>query len=286
MSLVGACVVPHPPVILPEVGGGMRDRVKDTVAAMESLSAQVAALAPDTLVVISPHAGLERGRMGVGVSGRYRGSMAAFGAPQLKLDLEGDSMLAEGILRESLVRGLPVMPRGGAEQVHELDHGAFVPLHFLVARLPQAPRLLLLTFSLLGVEEHLEFGRAIGTALDVTGRRALFVASGDLSHRLTPDAPAGYNPRGQEFDDAVREAFAQANGSGLAHLPARLVEAAGECGYRSLVVLFGALEGRDYDTRVLSYEGPFGVGYLVGWAGMRAGAGTSAGSGNGGGGWA
>jgi MEMO1 family protein len=264
MSLIAACVAPHPPVILPEVGGALRARVAATVSGMERLGEEVATLAPDVLVLISPHAGLERGRMGVNVSGRYQGSMAAFGAPEVAFDLEGDITLAESLLRECLSRQLPVMPRGSAERVHELDHGAQVPLYFLLGRTRRLPRLLLLTFSLLGIEEHLEFGRAVGAAVEVSPQRILFVASGDLSHRLTPDAPAGYEPRGQEFDDAVREAFERADAVTLTHLPQGLVEAAGECGYRSLLALFGVLEGRAYDTRLLSYEGPFGVGYLVG----------------------
>jgi AmmeMemoRadiSam system protein B len=124
--------------------------------------------------------------------------------------------------------------------------------------------LVLLTFSLLGTPEHLEFGQAVSTAIEVSGRRTLFVASGDLSHRLTPDAPAGYSPRGKEFDERICQAFDQADADTLTHLPASLVNAAGECGYRSLLVLFGLLSGRQFQTRLLSYEGPFGVGYLVG----------------------
>ena len=90
------------------------------------------------------------------------------------------------------------------------------------------------------------------------------MASGDLSHRLTPDAPAGFNPRGHHFDEQVVAAFHAGSAGDLLSIPESLLIAAGECGYRSLVVLFGVLSGRHYTTRVLSYEGPFGVGYLVG----------------------
>ena len=90
-----------------------------------------------------------------------------------------------------------------------------------------------------------------------------------MSHRLLPDAPAGYTPLGRDFDALVQAAFATGDERALTAIPAELIDAAGECGYRSLLVLFGALRGRSYATRVLSYEGPFGVGYLVGavdWA--------------------
>jgi len=148
--------------------------------------------------------------------------------------------------------------------VVELDHGSLVPLVFLIEHLPQAPRLVLLSFSFLPTADHLEFGRAVGAALAAASRRVLYVASGDLSHRLTPDAPAGYSPRGRDFDDEVVAAFHQGDANALLTIPETLLMAAGECGYRSLVVLFGVLDGLVWSTRLLSYEGPFGVGYLVG----------------------
>lgn len=264
MSLVACYFTPHPAVIVPQVGGAMLEGVRATVNSMERLGEEVARLAPETIVVISPHAGFHRRHMGVGVSARYRGSLAQFGAPEVAIELEGNTSLGEAVLRDALARALPVLPLGMTNTDGELDHGTLVPLHFLLSSLPGRPRLLLLTFSLLGQEEHIEFGRAVGAAIEVSGGRTVFVASGDLSHRLTRDAPAGYTPRGPEFDERVREAFAAGDGDALVHLPATLADAAGECGYRSLLVLFGLLSGRDFRTRVLSYEGPFGVGYLVG----------------------
>jgi aromatic ring-opening dioxygenase LigB subunit len=280
MSLVGCYVTPHPPVVVPAVGGSQVEKVRPTLEALQSLAGEAARLAPETIVLISPHAGLDRSHMGVGVSGRYRGDLGLFGAPQAAADLEGDTGLAESVLRDSLAREVPVLPRGRQDGVQTLDHGALVPLYFLLSQLPELPRLVLLTFSLLGTPEHVQFGHAVGTAIEVSGRRTLFVASGDLSHRLLPGAPAGYNPRGKEFDERVAQAFSQGDAETLTHLPPSLVEAAGECGYRSLLVLIGLLGERAFRTRLLSYEGPFGVGYLVGAVDLDEG---SAAPGNGGG---
>jgi hypothetical protein len=38
---------------------------------------------------------------------------------------------------------------------------------------------------------------------------------------------------------------------------------AGECGYRSILVALGSVGNELPDHQVLSYEGPFGVGYMV-----------------------
>ncbi|MBC7194507.1 MAG: AmmeMemoRadiSam system protein A, partial [Caldisericia bacterium] len=40
-------------------------------------------------------------------------------------------------------------------------------------------------------------------------------------------------------------------------------EEAGECGYRSILTLLTLMPFEKYKAEVLSYEGPFGVGYLV-----------------------
>jgi aromatic ring-opening dioxygenase LigB subunit len=105
--------------------------------------------------------------------------------------------------------------------------------------------------------------------MESSSSRVLYVASGDLSHRLLPGAPAGYDPRGAEFDQAVVDAFFAGDWGSLLALDPALLRAAGECGYRSLAVLSGVVgvveaAGRKTKNRVLSYEGPFGVGYLVG----------------------
>ena len=93
-----------------------------------------------------------------------------------------------------------------------------------------------------------------------------FIGSADLSHRLVPDAPAGYAPEGQSFDEAVVRAIREGSGAELLSLPDSLVEAAGECGFRSVATFLGLTE-KEHRT-VLSYEGPFGVGYCVACAAL------------------
>ena len=98
----------------------------------------------------------------------------------------------------------------------------------------------------------------------------LYVASSDLSHRLLPGAPAGFDARGAEFDRQIADTFAAGDWRGHAQsIDPALAEAAGECGYRSLAVLSGVVAaaqaaGAHTQNQLYSYEGPFGVGYLVG----------------------
>ena len=65
------------------------------------------------------------------------------------------------------------------------------------------------------------------------------------------------------FDQKIMDAIQSWDKDAVLNLDPELVESAGECGLRSIVVLMGALEGLQVKPRVLSYEGPFGVGYLT-----------------------
>lgn len=264
MGLVGCFVSPHPPIIVPEVGGDRAAQAASTGAGMRRLGDEAGRLAPDVIVIMSPHAPINATRMGVSVAATCEGSLAQFGAPQVRFSLRGHTALAESILAQARSRGVPAASMTGRGDVLELDHGCLVPLAFIVPGLAAPPAIVVLSFSFLGVEMHTAFGEAIGAAIDADAARILYVASGDMSHRLTPDAPAGYTPRAVDFDRRVVEVFAAADGPGLLEIPAGLQREAGECGYRSLVTLFGLLRGRSYGTEVLSYEGPWGVGYLVG----------------------
>jgi len=207
--------------------------------------------------------------MGMSLAAAYQGSMAYFHAPQVRLRLEGDPELAMALMDAARAHGVPVIATASAGEVMELDHGAMVPLLYLTRELPRSARLVLLSFSFLSLEEHVRYGEIIGEVLLETPRRVVYVASSDLSHRLIPGAPAGYDPRGAVFDRKVAETFAAGDWEALLTIEPGLVSAAGECGYRSLAVLSGVVAaarkvGLHTSNQLLSYEGPWGVGYLVG----------------------
>jgi aromatic ring-opening dioxygenase LigB subunit len=269
MALVGCFVTPHPPIIIPEVGGSEVHNAEPTALGMRAVRDRTAALAPDTIVLLSPHAPLGYQHMAVSFATSYHGSFAYFRAPSVRVDVDGDPETARAILDAATEAGVPVVPVDAGRQVTDLDHGSMVPLYFLMAGLKKPCRLVLLSFSQLGIEEHVRFGETIGRPLLETSARIVYVASGDMSHRLLSDGPYGYDPRGPQFDHAVAEAFEGGDWDELVSIPRGIVTGAGECGFRSLAVLKGlvtAVESAGIATKnhLLSYEGPFGVGYLVG----------------------
>jgi AmmeMemoRadiSam system protein A len=279
-GIVFGCVVPHPPVLLPEVGHDMAREVQPTVEALQELGRAIAGYEPETLVLISPHGPLLRDSMAVGLAPRAHGDFGNFQAPGVTVEAACDVELA-GAIQDLCSRvAIQVTPVDrhtnvdGGEQVYTLDHGAAVPLHFLLPLVGDV-RVVLLGYSWQPRATHLAFGQRIRQACEEFGRRVVYVASGDLSHRLTKTAPAGYDPQGQVFDEEIVAGVAAGDWDRIRSLPAELVERAGVCGYNSILTLAGAM-GDNAGSRVVCYQGPFGVGYMVAEVKPRASAAPAA----------
>lgn len=258
MSWSWAAVMPHPPIIIPEVGQGREREALITLEGMAKLTERLGeAEMPERLLLISPHQPYTIGAFSFNRAPAVRGSLAPFGAPSLVFDLRtplGDIERLSSFLAERKVSV-------GFKDSHDLtrDQGAIVPLYFLEECYDGLPPVILANAIGLDVESAFRAGRALAGFDD--GRRWALVASGDLSHRLKPGAPAGYSPSGEVFDAAIVRALESGNADLLRNMPAHVVEEAGECGLRSIMVLLGLLSVLSGTVRVFSYEGPFGVGY-------------------------
>ncbi|UCC60834.1 MAG: AmmeMemoRadiSam system protein A [Dehalococcoidia bacterium] len=259
-GIVFGCIVPHPPLLVPEVGGGRESEISSTIRAMEELTRQLAGRRPETVLVISPHGTMLYDSMGIATASRLRGTMRNWGARSADHDFNNDPDMVAALQAEASTAGIPLDSIGDRE--YTLDHGVMVPIYFLVDGMKGVP-LVPLTFSLMPLSTHFNFGQAIRKAAERAGKRVVIVASGDLSHRLIPSAPAGYDPMGEVFDRQLVDAIRSYDVPAVMGFDEALIDRAGECGLRSFVILLGALDGLNVKPDVLSYEGPFGVGYLV-----------------------
>ncbi len=145
------------------------------------------------------------------------------------------------------------------------DWGFNVPLHFLTSTINhQSSDLKPYLTDFESPKVHFERGKELFKNLP-SKQRIAWIASGDMSHRLKEDGPYGFHPSGPKFDQKFIKLLKAKDVQGILNLPERLVEEAGECGLRSFCLLLGALEASKvkWQPKILSYEGPFGVGYLV-----------------------
>lgn len=260
MPVLGAFLVPHPPIILPEIGRGEEKKIQKTIDAYREAARRAAALRPETVVITSPHATAYSDYFHISPGSAARGDFARFGAPSVALSARYDAALAAEISEIAAAQGLPAGTQG--ERDAALDHGTLIPLRFLQEAFSGFP-IVRIGLSGLSPVEHYRLGKCIAQAAEALGRRVVFVASGDLSHRLKEDGPYGFMPQGPEFDRKVTKAMAEGDFLGLLSFPSALCERAGECGLRSFQIMAGALDGLAVRPELLSYEGPFGVGYGV-----------------------
>jgi len=254
------CLCPHPPIIIPEIGGREIEKTRKTIEAVKKLEKKFSQNKPDLVLIISPHGYVQPSKMTLVVDEKLEGSLSFFGFEKT-FSFSGDPKVAKVIHEESEKENIPV----DLIINHPLDHGILVPLYYLSANYSDF-KLLPLFFSFLPLQTHFEFGKIIGKILKIRKEKIAVVASGDLSHRLSLDAPGGYSPQGSKFDQKLMKLLKNKDIEGILNLDPQFIEEAGECGLRSIVILLGILEGAgvEWDVKILSYEAPFGVGYLVG----------------------
>lgn len=260
MPMLGAVLTPHPPVLLPEVGRGRERVIAATGRAMKTAAEEVARWNPDVLIVASPHMILYGDYFHIAPGSRGSGDMSAFGAPEVRIDTTYDEALRDEIVRRAAQAGLRAGTLGQRDP--RLDHGILIPLYYLHRAGVRCPvvRMGLSGFSAL---DHYRLGQCAAQAVEALGRRAVFVASGDLSHKLKKDGPYGFAPEGPEFDEAVTRAMASGDFLRFLTMEPSLCERAAECGLRSFQMMAGALDGLAVEPHLLSHEGSFGVGYAV-----------------------
>jgi len=258
-SIVFAGIAPHPPLLVPEVGGRSIERVADSERAMREFSRRLIATRPETVVVISPHSPFDSRVFTARATGDLKGDFRDFRTPDVSLSFKNDLEMIEALKRAASVEGVVF---NELERDHPLDHGALVPLYYL-REAGWAGPVVVIGFTIESNPAHLAFGRAIARAAASLGRRTALVASGDLSHRLIVGGPYEYEPTAHLFDEQIVGAIATGDASEVINIDQRLRERAGECGYRSIVIALGAVDENLRHHQVLNYEGPFGVGYMV-----------------------
>jgi AmmeMemoRadiSam system protein A len=261
-------LMPHPPIAIPEIGANEQKKCLKTSYGMESIGERISELTPDTIIIITPHGPVFQDAICISTNKNLYGSFEKFNHAELAFDFKNNIDLVEEIIREVNKEGIFVgeLNKSFAKQYnveYDIDHGCLVPLYYINKKYKDY-MLVHIVMGLLPKEELYKVGMAINKAIEKSDSNAVVIASGDLSHRLTHDAPAGFNKKGQMFDSEIIENIKNKDVEKLFDIEEEFLSQAGECGYRPLLILFGCLDGYSFNTSILSYEGPFGVGYCNG----------------------
>lgn len=260
MAIVGAFMVPHPPLIIPDIGRGGEMEIEETTRAYNKVADMVAELEPETIIITSPHATMYADYFHVSPGNAATGSFDRFGAGNVKFLEAYDMELVSQI--ESIARKQD-FPAGTLGEVdRELDHGTMVPLWF-IRRKYKGGNIVRIGLSALPLTEHYRFGQIIQKAVDKLGRRAVVIASGDLSHKLQEYGPYGYAPEGPVYDQKIMDVCSRAAFKELFDFEEGFCERAAECGHRSFVIMAGCLDGVRVSATKMSHQDVTGVGYGI-----------------------
>lgn len=263
MAVLAAYMVPHPPLIIPEVGRGTETAIQSTIDAYKQVAQDIGRQKPDTIVVISPHQVMYADYFHISPGKGAEGDFGQFGAGRVKMDCAYDTEFVDELCMYAEAQGLAAGTLGvRGNQDRRLDHGTMVPLYF-VNQYWDKYKLVRIGLSGLSLRMHYELGQCIQEAAEVLNRNVVIIGSGDLSHRLAEDGPYGFQKEGLEYDSRIMDVMGKGNFGGLLEFAESFCEKAGECGHRSFTMMAGALDRMAVKADRLSYEGPFGVGYGV-----------------------
>ncbi|MBI4438054.1 AmmeMemoRadiSam system protein B [Candidatus Uhrbacteria bacterium] len=256
--LVFAAITPHTPLLIPTIGKENLKAMTSSVQALERLAEDFYLARPDTVIVLSSHATVYRHAFAINLHDEYLIDFKDFGDLRTFKTVKPDLLTITQIQRALRDARVPFTLDSDAS----LDYGTGVPLTFLLAHSSDV-QLVPLSHSGCAPREHVRMGHTLKDVIDASPKRIAVIASGDLSHALTSASPLGFRPEGQAYDERVLEAVKNQSLSTLLHTPERVLTSAGQCLQEQLLILMGVLEKRNTRPEVLSYESPFGVGYLV-----------------------
>lgn len=254
-------VVPHPPAIIPEIGKSQTALAKKTIKAFSDLAQEMKKFQPQTIVIVSPHGPMRYDKFTVNLEENLKSNFSAFGEENItEQTFRSNTSLAKKILAVLRQNFLPAEPI----REEKIDYGSMIPLYYLTENFVQKPKLILLTFNALDWKSHFELGKMLKTIFDSEEENIAFLASADLSHRLSESSPAGYSSSGIKFDQTLIDLLKKNDIEKILHFNPSFCTEVQECGLRSIIIALGLLSEIPNTFSVLSYESPFGIGHLVG----------------------
>ncbi len=253
-----AAIAPHSPLLIPTIGKDNIKKLNGTVKALETLAQSFDAADIDTLLIISSHATQHEDAFSINLHDEYHTDFSDFGDMSTSKEFFPDVEFITQVQQAARDQDIPFTLNSS----YALDHGIGVPLHYLPQTSP-SPKIVPISYSGLSPKEHLKFGLFLKDVIEQSQRRIGIIASGDLSHGLSSDAPLGFKKEGEKFDETIRQAVSSGSTSVLMAMGEDLPKEAGSCLYKQLLVLFGVIERKTTRPEILSYEAPFGVGYMV-----------------------
>lgn len=258
MPIIKTYMVPHPPLIIPEIGKGGENQIKKTTESYETVAKEISEIKPDTIIISSPHTIMYGDYFHITNANKVSGDFSNFNASNISFEEEQDIELIEEIENVSKKYNFPA----GRTKDIELDHGTMIPLYF-IRKYYKEGKIIVLGPSGLPLIDNYMMGIIIKEAVNNLNKKVVFIASGDLSHKLQPHGPYGFCNEGVEYDKKIMEVCSNTNFNELLNFEESFLDKAAECGHRSFTIMSGTLDGLNVKAKYLSHEDITGVGYGI-----------------------
>ncbi len=258
MSLVFAGIAAHTPLLMPTIGKDGLTVIEKTKTAMEQLERELFAAQPETIIVLTPHGDSLPDALSINLNTKYVTNFEEFGDLVTKLEWKSEIMLVDRFREDFKNKHLPLV-LGSSEH---LDYGSAVPLYYVTQHLPQV-RVVPLIVSQLDMKTHYTVGKALKDEIMGSTKRVAVIASADLSHRVAENSPEGLSAKGVAFDEKIVEIISKQHSVGIMDIDEPWIAESRACGAKVIATLCGLLDDVRHEAKILSYEKPFGVGYLV-----------------------
>ncbi|MBN1779479.1 MAG: AmmeMemoRadiSam system protein B [Candidatus Buchananbacteria bacterium] len=259
MPIVFTATVPHPPILIKEIGKDHLKKIKKTQTAFKTLEQELYAAKPESILIIAQHGNILADAFNINLNADYTGGFKEFGDFGIQFKFRSDYMTIQNIRAgDEMHKKVPIT----LTSEEEIDYGFSVPLSLLTQHLKNLP-VVPITTSGLDLQQHFDFGKFLNEQLAKIDKRIAVIASADLSHKLTKDAPAGFSKDAKAFDEKIIAAIKKNDVETLLKIKEKETAEVGEAEIKPIITLLGIINSINFRPEVLSYEGPFGVGYLL-----------------------
>ena len=259
MPIIKSYLLPHSPLLIPEIAKANHSLMAKTSSVYETISSDLKENKIETIIVFSPHNNPQLEYFILNCAPEMDVSFQDFGFIPKKTSFKGAISLSDKI-RNSLKDSFPLRLLSEPN----LDYGSGIPL-YLIKELNESVRVLSIgSAEDLSLEEHYDFGLALGDILEESENRIALIVSGDLSHRLMRKSPAGHSPKGPKFDNKIIEFLSYPDTAieNILAMDKKLIADASECGLKPITLALGTLAKHKWQADILAYQTDFGIGYL------------------------
>lgn len=254
MSIIGACIIPHLPLLVPTIGKEQIVPMQPLVKAIKKIVSKYIAQGVDTIIIISDHNSELKENFIIKLCPNFKLRFDKFGDLGTELNFTCDMGLAYK-LKESVETKIDLSLSCDIN----LEYGFAIPLFFWQSIVPLPTIIPILTAPSKNLESHFDFGRQLQTVVHNTSKRVLIITTGDLTHHTfsTNEKP------NKDFDNYYLKTLRSGDLKSFLQQPGTSFTQTNQCILNPSLVLAGLLDNMKYTAEILAYDTNFQTGLAV-----------------------